>query len=59
MQTKYNRKDNDGHKYDVPVELLEFFDVMLEETTKVKFLSEGYYKAVNRFNYNFQVYMIG
>lgn len=59
MQPKYNRKDNDGHKYDVPEELLEYFDAMLEDTTKQKFLTEDYYKSVDRFNYNFQVYMVG
>ena len=59
MASKYNRKDNDGHKYNVPEELLEIFDAMLEETYKTKFLSESYYKSVDRFNYNFQVYMVG
>lgn len=59
LVSKYNRKDNDGHKFNVPEELLELFDEQLAEMTKNKFLSEGYYKAVDRFNYNFEMYMVG
>lgn len=59
LVSKYNRKDNDGHKFDVPEELLELFDEQLAEMSNSKFLSEGYYKAVDRFNYNFEMYMVG
>jgi hypothetical protein len=59
MANKYNRKDNDGHKFDVPVELLEFFDESLEEYSRCKRFSEEYYKVERRFNYNFGMYMVG
>ena len=31
--TDWNRKDNDGHKYNIPYELLESFDLHLKVVT--------------------------
>lgn len=59
MASKFNRKDNDGHKFNVPVVLLELFDESLEEYSRCKRFSEEYYEVERRFNYNFEMYMVG
>ena len=56
---KFNRKDYDGHKYNVPLNLLDFFDEQIELVSKTKFLSSEYYIATDRFNYHFEQYMVG
>jgi hypothetical protein len=56
---KYNRKDNDGHKYNVPLNLLDFFDTQMELIIKAKRFTSEWYEANDRFNYYFEEYMVG
>ena len=57
--SKYNRKDNDGHKYKIPTDMLELFDTHLEMIDKAKHLSDEWYAAIDKFNYQFEEYMVG
>ncbi len=55
----YNRKDNDGHKFNVPEESLERFDSLLTAYTNSKCFSEEYYNLEAQFCNEFEEYMIG
>jgi hypothetical protein len=55
----YNRKDYDGHKFNVPEDELEHFDMRLRCVGEARHLSEEYYEAVAMFNNEFEQYMVG
>lgn len=55
----YNRKDNDGHRYNVPEDLLEDFDSCLWLLCNAVFLSNEYYEAQTNFCNQFEEYMVG
>lgn len=56
---KYNRKDNDGHKFNVPDELLDEFDAAFDRYSKAKRFSDEYYDAEADFCNRFEEYMMG
>lgn len=55
----YNRKDNDGHKFNVPQELLAEFDDLLDRYINAKFMSEEKFELEAEFCNKFQDYMVG
>ncbi len=57
--TKCNRKDNDSHKYQIPMDLLEEFDSLFERMCNAKFMSPELWDLEDEFNDKFYEYMIG
>ena len=55
----YNRKDNDGHKFNIPEGLLEEFDYLFDRYCNAKFLSPEYYELQAEFCNKFEQYMVG
>jgi len=55
----YNRKDNDGHKFNVPEDLLGQFDAVFERYCNAKRMSDEYYEAEAEFCNRFEKYMVG
>jgi hypothetical protein len=56
---KYNRKDNDGHKFNVPKDKLDRFDALLEDYLQAKRFSPEYYDLETAFCNEFAEYMVG
>lgn len=56
---KYNRKDNDGHRFNVPENLLERFDDLLNRYTRAARFSDEYYDLEAEFCNEFEEYMVG
>ena len=56
---KYNRRDNDCHKYLIPEDLLARFDELLEKLESVRRPSAEYYDLDAQFGNEFQKYMVG
>ena len=56
---KFNRKDEDGHKFNVPEDLLEEFDDLFDRYVNSKFLSAEYYELEAEFCNKFGKYMVG
>jgi hypothetical protein len=56
---KYNRKDNDGHKFNVPKDKLDRFDALLEDYLQAKRFSPEYYDLETAFCNEFTDYMVG
>lgn len=54
----YNRKDNDGHRFLIPNELLSEFDDLFNRYCNTKFLSAEYYDLQAEFCNRFEQYMI-
>jgi len=60
MKTKrYNRQDNDGHKFRIPADLLKDFDRIFESYCKAKRFTEEYYDLEAEFCNKFEEYMVG
>lgn len=55
----YNRKNSDGHKYNVPNELLGGFDALFDRYCKAKRFTDEYYDAEADFCNQFEQYMVG
>jgi hypothetical protein len=55
----YNRQDYDGHKFNVPEDELEHFDLLLRCVGAAPYLSDEYYEAVAWFCNEFEQYMVG
>jgi hypothetical protein len=55
----FNRKDNDGHRFLIPEQLLNQFDVLLDEYTRAEKFSDRYYDLEAEFCKQFEQYMIG
>lgn len=56
---KHNRKDDDGHKFNVPANLLETFDDLLQRYSDSKRFSDEYYDLEAQFCNTFERYMVG
>lgn len=56
---KYNRKDNEGHRFNVPAELLIRFDELFDAYCRAKRFSDEYYDLETQFCNEFEQYMIG
>ena len=54
----YNRKDDDGHKFLVPEDLLTEFDDLFDRYCNAEFLSKEYYELESEFCNKFQRYMV-
>jgi hypothetical protein len=59
LGSNYNRKDNDSHKYNIPYNLLESFDLHLKVATYAKWGSEAWYDAHAQLDKKFGQYMVG
>ena len=59
MQKQFNRYDDDNHKYQIPDEMLDWYDTCIDLVRGTKHLSDEWYDAVARFNYYFEPYMVG
>ena len=57
--SKFNRKDDDGHKYNIPVKLLSEFDTMLAAMQKARQPSDEWDDACDKFIDSFYDYMVG
>lgn len=55
----YNRKDDDGHKFHIPEDLLAEFDALLANYRNAKRFSEEYYDLEAEFCNKFEQYMVG
>ena len=55
----YNRKDNDGHKFLIPEELIPEFDELFERYCSAPAFSELRYDLEAEFCNKFQEFMIG
>jgi len=55
----FNRKDYDGHKFNVPDNLLEKFDDLLASYGNAKCFSDEYYDLEAQFCNEFEKYMVG
>ena len=55
----YIRKDNDGHKFKIPSDLVEEFDRLFESYCKAKRFSDEYYDLEAEFCNKFSDYMFG
>jgi hypothetical protein len=55
----FNRKDDDGHKYLIPKEMLAEFNSLLEKIQNSPFMSEAKWAAEDEFNGRFYEYMVG
>jgi len=53
------KMDNDGHRFEVPVELEARFNELFEFYIQQEWLSEAYYDAEAAFCNEFEQYMIG
>ena len=56
---KHNRKDDDGHKFLVPEDLLSRFDELLDKLLSTKRFTQEYYDLEADFCNEFQQYMVG
>ena len=56
---RYNRKDDDGHKYLIPKALLAEFDSLLERVQNAPSMSEMKWDLEDEFNDKFYEYMVG
>lgn len=56
---KFNRKDNDGHKFNVPADQLDQFDSLFEQYCKAKRFTDEYYDLEAQFCNEFEQYMVG
>lgn len=56
---EYNRKDNDGHKFNIPNDLLEKFDNLFTLLCKAKRGTENYFEIETAFCNKFYRYMVG
>jgi hypothetical protein len=56
---KYNRKDNDGHKYLIPKDMLDDFDNLLSRIENAPFMSTKKWAAEDDFIELFSQYMVG
>ena len=56
---KYNRRDNDGHRFNVPEDLLERFDSLFEAYCNSKWHSDEYHELEAEFCNEFSHYMVG
>lgn len=52
------RYDDDGHTYLIPEELVDRFDIALDNVNSSEFLSDKWYDFVNRFSDQFGQYMV-
>lgn len=59
MGMTHNRKDNDGHKFDVPDNLLALFDDLLDRYSRAKRFTDEYYDLESQFCNAFERYMVG
>jgi hypothetical protein len=59
VMAAYNRKDNDGHKYNIPHELLDSFDLHLKVITYAKWGTDAWYDAHDQLDNKFSQYMVG
>ena len=57
--TKYNRIDDDGHKYLIPDVMLDWYDTCIDLVRGAKTSSTERAEACARFNYYFEPYMVG
>lgn len=58
MKIGYLRKDDDGHNYVVPEELIEEFDFDWEELMSTE-SEDAYYKAIEQWNNKWWQYALG
>ena len=58
-QVKYNFKDDDGHKYMIPEDLLDDATVLLERIENAPFMSEEKWNAEDDFIEHFNHFMVG
>lgn len=56
---RYNRKDNDGHKFNVPKEELLEFDGLFDRYCRAKSFTDEKYELEAEFCNKFGKYMIG
>lgn len=56
---QHNRRDEDGHKFVVPEELLEEFDRLMELREDAEWLSDEWYDLTGEFNDKFHQYNVG
>lgn len=54
-----NRKDNDGHKFNIPENLLGEFDALFESYNNAKRFTDEFYNLEAEFCNKFNQYMIG
>jgi hypothetical protein len=59
MSMRYNRTDDDGHKFCVPDELLKEFDRLDDLISEEKWGSDKWYDLVAEFNDKFDKYNQG
>lgn len=52
------REDDDGHTYLVPEELVDRFDIALDNVNSSPMLSDKWYDFVDRFSKQFSEYMV-
>jgi hypothetical protein len=52
------RYDDDGHIYLIPEELVDRFDISLDNINSSEFMSDKWYDFVNRFSDKFSQYMV-
>jgi hypothetical protein len=55
----HNRRDNDGHRFKVPTDLLDRFDDLFDRYCKAKRFTDEYYDLEAQFNNEFERYMVG
>lgn len=56
---KYNRKDNDGHKFSIPTDQLTEFDDLFNRYCDAKQFTDEYYELEAEFCNKFCQYMVG
>ena len=53
------RKDNDGHRYEIPDELAAKFDCLFTACYSAKYGTDAYWDAEVEFNNEFEQFMVG
>ena len=53
------RKDNDGHQYMIPRNMVKRFDALFAHYCEQKYGTEEYWNAEDAFNDEFSNYMVG
>ena len=56
---KYNFKDNDGHKYLIPEDMLDDADALMDRIGRAPFMSDEKWDAEDEFIERFNQYMVG